>query len=63
MIMKKILFFIKKRYFFSRRKKQAQIFIEFLWLVIFIFGFLTSAYYLFEKAENKIETYRFGKMK
>ncbi len=45
----------------NNRKKRGQIFIEFIWMLIFVFGFLSSIFYLYDKSGKEMKKYEMGR--
>ena len=43
------------------QRKRGQIFMEFIWMLIFIFSFLSSIFYLYDKSEKEIKKYEMGR--
>ena len=43
------------------QRKRGQIFIEFIWMLIFIFSFLSSIFYLYDKSGKEIKKYEMGR--
>ena len=52
-------FLTKKK--LSSKNKMGQILLELIWLIVFVAGFLSSAFYLYQKGENEINKYRLNK--
>ena len=42
-------------------RKRGQVFIEFIWMLIFIFSFLSSIFYLYDKSGKEIKKYEMGR--
>ncbi|MDE0151162.1 MAG: hypothetical protein OXK80_01520 [Bdellovibrionales bacterium] len=42
-------------------KKRGQVFMEFIWMLIFIFSFLSSIFYLYDKSGKEIKRYEMGR--
>lgn len=45
----------------KNHRKKGQIFIEFIWMLVFIFSFLSSIFYLYEKSGKEIKKYEMGR--
>ena len=42
----------------SSKNKMGQILLELIWLIVFVAGFLSSVFYLYQKGEKEINKYR-----
>lgn len=44
-----------------KKRKRGQVFMEFIWLLVFIFSFLSSIFYLYDKSEKEMKKYEMGR--
>ena len=45
----------------TSQRKKGQILIEFIWMLVFIFSFLSSVFYLYDKSGKEIKKYEMGR--